>query len=140
MYVYHGSQYRLDELIPQKACGKNCNESMLGIYAAETFDEVIPFALPIRWYPDNPTGRRDFECNSGKVYIKYGSLNPNGVGYIYKLNALEFKKIDEWQWICQKKIIPIERYEIKVSDYWNIVTFSEDAQKINNELFVMNNY
>lgn len=39
----------------------------MAIYAAETMDEVIPFALPIRWYPDNPSGKRAFECENGLV-------------------------------------------------------------------------
>jgi len=54
-YVYHGSQYLFDTVKPQKACGENAKESQYAIYAAETMDEVIPFALPIRWYPDNPS-------------------------------------------------------------------------------------
>ena len=66
-YLYHGSQYKLDILIPQQAAGGRDIDSLKAIYAAETMDEVIPFALPIRWYPDSPEGKRDFECRDGRV-------------------------------------------------------------------------
>ena len=54
-YVYHDSQYLFDTVKPQKACGENAKESQYAIYAAETMDEVIPFALPIR-LQINPSG------------------------------------------------------------------------------------
>ena len=75
-YVYHGSQYLYDIVRPQQARGTNAQESQKAIYAAETVDEVIPFALPIRWYPDDPTGKRAFSCKNGKTFIEYGSLIP----------------------------------------------------------------
>lgn len=129
-YLYHGSQYKLDILMPQQAAGGRNIDSLRAIYAAETIDEVIPFALPIRWYPDNPTGRRDFECRNGKVLLKYGSLNPGGVGYIYKVKADSFEKIDEWQWVSRVSCKPVEVMEIKVADYLDRVEFSPEAKKI----------
>jgi len=86
-FLYHGSQYKVDIIIPQKATGKLYKESLCAIYAAKSKKEVIPFALPIRWYPDNPNGKRAFICDKGYTHIEYGSINPNGVGYIYKLPA-----------------------------------------------------
>lgn len=107
-YLYHGSQYKLDILMPQQAVGARDIDSMKAIYAAGTMDEVIPFALPIRWYPDSPDGKRDFECHDGKVFLKYGSLDLDGVGYVYKVKADSFQKIDEWQWISQESCDPVE--------------------------------
>lgn len=98
-------------------------------------DEVIPFALPIRWYPDTPDGKRNFECSNGKVLLKYGSLDPDGVGYVYKVRADSFEKIDGWQWVSQEKCLPVEIMEIKVADYLDRVEFSEEAQKIRQHLF-----
>lgn len=86
-----------DVVCPQQANAANPEESLRAIYAAERMDAVIPFALPIRWYPDDPTGKRAFSCQDGKTFLEYGSLDPNGVGYIYKLKADQFKKIDNWQ-------------------------------------------
>jgi hypothetical protein len=134
-YVYHGSQYLFDIVRPQQACGANAQESQKAIYAAGTIEEVIPFALPIRWYPDDPTGRRDFSCENGKTFIEYGSLNPNGVGYVYKLKADTFEKLDEWQWISKLNVVPEEVICIRVKDYMDTVSFSDKATEIQNELF-----
>lgn len=134
-YLYHGSQYKFDVIIPQQADGACERESRLAIYAAETIEEVIPFALPIRWYPDTPDGKRAFECENGRVRLVYGSLNPNGIGYVYKIKADTFKKIDQWQWVSEKTCIPVEIVEIQVKDYLHIVEFSKKAAKINKELY-----
>ena len=134
-YVYHGSQYLFDVIRPQKACGANAQESQMAIYAAETIEEVIPFALPIRWYPDDPTGKRAFSCKNGKTLLEYGSLDPNGVGYVYKLQADTFEKLDEWQWISRLDVIPNDIICIRVRDYIDTVTFSETANEIQKILF-----
>ena len=134
-YVYHGSQYLFDVVRPQQANGANAKESQNAIYAAETIDAVIPFALPIRWYPDDPTGRRAFSCENGKVFIEYGSLDPNGVGYIYKLRSDGFEKLDEWQWVSKVDVIPDEVICINVKDYIHTVSFSGKAKDIQKILF-----
>ena len=134
-YLYHGSQYRLEVLEPQPAHGACEQESMLAIYAAETMEEVVPFALPIRWYPDTPDGKRAFECDGGRTKLIYGSLDPNGVGYIYKVKADAFQKIDQWQWISEVSCVPVEVVEIKVQDYLHTVEFSKEAEEINKVLY-----
>lgn len=134
-YLYHGSQYRFDVVIPHAASGECERESLKAIYAAETVDAVIPFALPIRWYPDSPEGRREFTCRDGVIRLRYGSLNPDGVGYVYKLKSEGFEKIDGWQWISRQEAVPEEIMEIRVRDYLNRVSFSEEAKEINDLLY-----
>ena len=134
-YLYHGSQYLFDIVKPQQACGTCTQDSQMAIYAAENINEVIPFALPIRWYPDDPTGKRSFYCNNGKTYIEYGSLDPDGIGYVYKLPSASFKKIDEWQWVSFCELVPEEIIRINVRDYLHTVEFSDKAKNIQNELF-----
>lgn len=134
-YLYHGSQYRFDMLLPQQANGASYSESQLAIYACETIDTVIPFALPIRWYPDSPEGKRVFTCKDGKTRLIYGSLDPNGIGYVYKIKADTFVKIDQWQWISKAPCYPIEIIEIKVKDYLHTIEFSKEALLINDLLY-----
>ena len=67
--------------------------------------------------------------------IEYGSLDPNGVGYVYKLRADTFEKLDEWQWISMFEVVPDETICIRVKDYMDTVSFSEKAMEIQNELF-----
>ncbi len=134
-YLYHGSPYLFDVVKPQKACGENDSCSLFAIYACDVLEWVIPFALPIRWFPDDPSGKRIFMCNEGRTTISYGSLNPNGIGYVYKMKADSFRKIDNWQWVSEKEVRPDEIIQIKVSDHWHTVTFSEEAERINRKLY-----
>ena len=134
-YLYHGSQGLYEILKPRQANDGTALGSQCAIYACTNFHEVIPFALPIRWYPDNPTGRKSFSCDSNGTFIEYGSINPNGVGYVYKISAEHFEQIDSRQWISSKEIIPAEVTEIRVMDYWHTITFSDEAPKINMELY-----
>jgi len=134
-YLYHGSQYFLETLFPKQAKDSSKIGSQCAIYACEDFKSAIPFALPIRWYPDNPTGKKSFSCRKDKILIEYGSINPNGVGYIYKISSEYFEKIDDWQWITSKEIQPIEVTKIKVEDYWHNISFSNEALEINKLLY-----
>ncbi|MDE6873049.1 MAG: hypothetical protein K2P87_01120 [Lachnospiraceae bacterium] len=134
-YLYHGSPYLFDRLIPQPASGACEQESLTAIYAAGSMEEVIPFALPIRWYPDSPEGRRDFKCAGGSVEIIYGSLDPEGAGYVYRVRSDSFVKIDEWQWVSETEVVPEEVIRIKVRDYWHTVRFLEEAERIQQEVW-----
>ena len=138
-YLYHGSQYLFDKLEPQQAFGLESEDgNKFGIYAYEYFEWVIPFALPIRWYPDNPNGgRRSFSCKHGIVTINYGSINPNGFGYVYKMKPENFVKIDKEQWLSKIGIKPLEIIKINVSDYWDKIFFTENALKMIEEIYPM---
>lgn len=85
--------------------------------------------------PQQASGRRDFTCQDGKTNLIYGSLNPRGVGYVYKIKSDTFEKIDGWQWISKERCIPVEIKEIRVEDYIHTVEFSEEAKEINRLLF-----
>lgn len=136
-FLYHGSPYLLDIIKPQPANGACPAESLTAVYAACTIRKIIPFTLPIRSHPDKLTGvrKRAFSCEDGLTQLIYGSLDPNGVGYIYKLKADSFRPLDEWQWVSEQDCIPVEVTKIGVADYWDTITFSEDAKKIETELY-----
>lgn len=135
-FLYHGSQYILDTLIPKQAKDSSEIGTQLGIYACEYPEDVIRFAMPIRWYPDNPTGRRVWSfLPEGKLIIEYGSINPFGVGYVYKIRSENFNKIDDWQWVSTKETPVIDSTKIKVEEYWELIFFSEEALKVNKLLY-----
>lgn len=134
-YLYHGSPYKFDVVKPQQAYGKKTNESLIAIYAYDKFEYVIPFALPIRWYPDAPEGKRIFTTSEGKTYIEYGTINPNGIGYVYQMPSNTFSQIENGQWVSFVEVEPIEVSEINVKTYWNRISFSTEAAKIQQELY-----
>ena len=133
--VYHGSQYLFDTISPQQAHGRCEKESQMGIYAAATMEEVIPFALPFRFYPDEPGGKLSRDSDGINSYLRYGSINPHGKGYVYVLPSESFELVDEWQWVSKVPVKPTEVIEIQVNDYWHTITFSEEAKKIQRELY-----
>ena len=51
------------------------------------------------------------------------------------MKAEGFVKIDNWQWISEQEIVPEEIIPINVRDYWETVTFSEEARRINAILY-----
>ena len=136
-FLYHGSPHHFEILVPQQAKGANEKESKFAIYACEHFHQVIPFALPIRWYPDKPSGKRDYSCdwNTGRTVIKYGSIDPDGFGYVYKFSSDGFEKIDDFQWTSCNEVVPIKVTRIAVNDYWHTIKFSNEALEINKLLY-----
>ena len=133
--VYHGSQYKFDVLMPRQANGQCEVESKMGVYAASTMEEVIPFALPFRCYPDQPGGKLSRDSDGIKSFLRYGSINPNGKGYVYVLPSESFELVDEWQWVSEVPVKPIEVVEISVKDYWHTIIFSDEARDIQRELY-----
>lgn len=133
--LYHGSKSRFDIVKPQQAHGVCEAESKMGIYAVATKDEAIPFALPFRWYPDEPGGKLQFNTDGKNSYLHYGSIDPNGKGYIYVLPADSFELVNEWEWVSSVEVKPIDIIEISVKDYLNTITFSEEAKKIQKEIY-----
>jgi hypothetical protein len=73
--------------------------------------------------------------SDGKLVIEYGSINPYGIGYIYKISSEYFEKIDNWQWISVNETTVIDSTEIKVEDYWHLIEFSEETLQANKSLF-----
>jgi len=135
-FLYHGSQYIVETLVPRQAIDSTEIGSKLGIYACEHWEQVIRFALPIRWYPDDPTGIRSWSfTNEDKLLIEHGSINPYGTGYIYKISSKHFEKIDNWQWLSTTEAPVIDSTEIKVQDYWHLIEFSKEALHANKLLY-----
>ena len=46
-----------------------------------------------------------------------------------------FELVNEWEWGSSVEVKPIERIVISVKDYMNTITFSEEAKKIQKELY-----
>jgi len=135
-FLYHGSQYIVETLIPKQANDSTEIGSQFKIYACKCWEEAVRFALPIRWYPDNPTGKKSWSFFAdGKLVIEYGSINPYGVGYIYKISSNNFEKIDSWQWVSTKEAAVLSSTKIRVEDYWHIIEFSSEALQINKQLY-----
>ncbi|MBO4292144.1 MAG: hypothetical protein J5898_09580, partial [Lachnospiraceae bacterium] len=68
-------------------------------------------------------------------FLHYGSINPEGKGYVYVLPSDTFELVDQWEWLSKTEVKPIEILEISVKDYWDTITFSEEAKEIQRKLY-----
>lgn len=135
MFLFHGSTMKYERLEPQQAHGECEKESMMAIYAAESLRDVIPFALPLRWYPDGPEGSKSFTCDAGRTYVEYGYIDPNRDGYVYRMSSDTFTKVDEWEWVSEVAVEPLEVKVIPGRDMLHTVSFSERAKEIQDRMF-----
>lgn len=134
MYLFHGSRGKYDRLEPMRAHGQCKNESMNAIYAAESLRDVIPFAVPIRPYPDSPEGKYTFSCDAGQMVVEYGYVDTKREGYVYRLKADTFRKVDEWEWITEVPVEPMEVLAIPCEKMMHKVSFSDKAKEIQKEM------
>lgn len=135
MYLFHGSTERYERLEPQQAHGQCEKEALFAIYAAESLRDVIPFALPIRCFPDGPGGKKAFNCDAGKTYVEYGFVDPTRDGYVYRVKADTFQKVDEWEWVSKEPVVPLEIKVIPGKNMLHTVSFSPQAKEIQDKMF-----
>lgn len=45
------------------------------------------------------------------------TLDVNGVGYVYELDASAFELLDDWQWIARTTVTPRRRTVVRAADY-----------------------
>ncbi len=64
-----------------------------------------------------------------------GTYDENGVPNVYVLPSESFELVDEWQWVSEVPVKPIEVVEISVKDYWHTIIFSDEARDIQRELY-----
>lgn len=129
-YLYHGSQHKADILIPNTASGlPEENGTECGVYAYENINDVLPFTLSIKPYCN---GRKSFKVDdsTGIVTISAGILDKTAPGYIYKMPADSFEKIDERQWLSRNPVIPAEVITVYSKDFMSKVVLTGSAKEI----------
>lgn len=123
-FLYHGSTKLLTQLEPQSASGIELeNGAFAGIYAYETPRQSIPFALGI--IPENGVLSMDIDDITQEIHLSAGQFEPNHIGYLYKISAETFTRLDETQWLSEKPVTPLETTPILSSDYAYLVRHSE---------------
>jgi hypothetical protein len=83
---------------------------------------AIAFALPLQ---PNSTGqlawRLAFPQDTGLAHplirLAAGVLHREGHGYLYRLPATTFTRIDEWQWVSTVEVTPIAIEQIDAALY-----------------------
>lgn len=116
-YLYHGSPYKVDKLIPNQAHDIGYIEGCkLAVYATSNKAMAICFALGC--VDDNDDAQRIMMPEYGdKMLFKNCHPNYGGKGYLYLLDKSRFQHAMNSQWVCYDAIIPDEIIEIDVDDY-----------------------
>ncbi len=129
-YLYHGSDERVDVLVPHQA-DDALNEagSQYGVFATSNRDVALAFALGA--VPDEAgcVTRVVRSLNPVKMIFIQGRPNLGGKGYLYTVSSEGFEQVDELQWVCRESVKPLEVLEISVGDYSHLYRFATDAEK-----------
>ncbi len=129
-YLYHGSDERLDVLVPHQA-EDSLNEagSQYGVFATSNRDVASAFALGA--VPDEAGCVTRVICSLNPVQMIFIQGRPNlgGKGYLYTVSSEGFEQVDELQWVCRESVKPLEVLEINVDDYSHLYRFATDAEK-----------
>lgn len=147
-YIFHGSSHDIKELEPKKGecmLGREINK-LTAVYAINQpsvaiFHAVMPEhkikgKFIKKWHGNKHTENGEtsfstiFEMN--KATYEDFSNNPHN-GYIYLLRQKDFKQIDYFQFINEKKYIPTYKIPVKKEDFEHeikIIDFDELHQKV----------
>jgi hypothetical protein len=128
-YLYHGSRYKVNILVPQQAKGSPSEKGdEYGIYAYEDKNMVIPFSLTINPF-ENGSMAIYVDDETSDITISAGTLDNNAVGYIYKVSSASFEKLDGLQWISKDEVKPIEVTVVNTKDYMHKIKFTGAAKE-----------
>ena len=116
-YLYHGSPYKLNKLIPNQAHDVGFIEGcQLAVYATSNMNMAICFALGC--VPDGEQPERLMMPEYGdKMIFRHCHPNYGGKGYVYYLDKSKFISALGSQWVCFEEIIPDRVIEVNVDDY-----------------------
>jgi hypothetical protein len=128
-FLYHGSRYKVDTLLPHQANGSpEENGTEFGVYAYEKEEMVIPFSLTITPF-ENGAMAIYVDDDTSDVTISAGIWDDSAVGYIYKIQSETFEKIDSKQWISREPVTPIDCKTVFGKDYAHKVHLDGKAKE-----------
>lgn len=131
-FLYHGSpDGNIEEFEPRLASGTDFVEDQdKAVYATHERNYAIAFALPkITDDGSKPAWSLEYSNNGSKslIIIRHGRVDKDGIGYVYKLPSGTFEKDEnrKMQWRSHKRVKPESKEEVRVSDYYLIMTEQE---------------
>ena len=106
--LYHGSPVLVPVLRPINSA----------IYAAHDRLVAIPFALTIRGDARGCTSwRLHMKLPEPQISLELGTLDVDGVGYVYRLAVDGFEPAGNWEWVSHAPVTPLGYEVIRTGDY-----------------------
>jgi len=121
-YLFHGSPYLLDKLLPKQSHDDNENKSNedLAIFLFPMFRKVTPYAL-----------RKAFYQSIDGVAKENRIINSDEKGYVYVFLRDEtmIKDNDSYQYRCYHELVPVDIVEIRFKDFVDDFEIIYDEEK-----------
>ena len=118
-YLYHGSQVLVSRLDPQVARGIGpASDTLFAVYASPEKSYAAAFALP--FVPD-PSGDLTWSLRyanrAPRIVMRAGALDLRRVGYLYRVPADAFVRIDDLQWVAHRPVVPHDHEVVDPANY-----------------------
>ncbi len=140
-YLFHGSPYLLDKLLPKQSHDDNENKSNedLAIFLFPMFRKVTPYALRKAFYQSiDGVAKEDSYFSTtlrDKTYpfatIRNRIINSDEKGYVYVFLRDEtmIKDNDSYQYRCYHELVPVDIVEIRFKDFVDDFEIIYDEEK-----------
>lgn len=140
-YLFHGSPYLLDKLLPKQSHDDDENKSNedLAIFLFPMFRKVTPYALRNAFYQRvDGVAKEDSYFSTtlrGKTYpfatIRNRIINPDEKGYVYVFLRDEtmIKDNDSYQYRCYHELVPVDIVEVRFKDFADDFEIIYDEEK-----------
>ena len=102
--LYHGSTVLVPVLEPISGAVNASHDRWV----------AMPFALV--FLPDD-RGRCVWSLRGSRIVLQHGSLDPCGVGYLYRLAPDRFEQVNPMVWLCREPVTPLDYEVIRGADY-----------------------
>ena len=133
-YVFHGSENIIEEFEPRQAYtfidGEKIIDGRPAIFASSFLDYAI--FMSVINDVNCPKGFRS-GCLYHENKLKFKAtketvdqLDENSKGYVYVFNKSDFEKRNESEYICYKKIKPVEKFEVNWDYFTKEIDIIED--------------
>lgn len=124
-YLFHGSPYKLDRLIPQTSHDSKGNDNNIAtaIFLFPSFLKSTPYAFMETIIANSQELPWDFDIpnsnTSPLMTMSNVNINENMVGYIYvfEKNDLMIKDEKSYQYKCYQELMPYDVVEITYKDF-----------------------
>lgn len=119
--LFHCSNKCLKELLPRSEWTDKNGSKIHVIYASHSLAYALPFGLSYRLYQPQSKWELHVKNSVPHVYVYEGEINRRKDCWLYVLNENYFRKINEYEWICERRLTDFEISRIKASTILNYV-------------------
>lgn len=125
VYVFHGSEHTVEEFEPRQAYtivdGRSIPDGEPAIFASPFSDYAIFKSIVNK--TNCPKGFRS-GCSYKNDQLEFtateetlSQLSSNSRGFVYVFNRSDFQERSPSEWVCYKKVKPVEVIKVQWSDF-----------------------